>query len=121
MLERGGFFGGHLRHGPVKHGHEPIDLFGLIGMANILRILAVSDGPHGVDDDVAACIQESKERKTGGAAEALEQFFAARGIQILFFFGFLNVDSRLDEVLFKDRLGIRGLDETIEFPAPASP
>lgn len=121
MLESRGLLGRYLRYGLVHHDEKPIDLFRLLRMTDVLRFLAIITGPHRVYEHPAARIHESEKWKPGGTSETFHEIIPAGGVQIVFLFRLLDIDSRHYEILIDDRFGLGGLDETIEFPAPASP
>jgi len=121
MLERAGFLARDLRNCLVHHGEKPIHFLRFRGVPDILRRFAVLSGPVRVRDHVAVRIEEREERQASGSVQALPPFLAAGCVQILLFLRLLNVDTRLDEIFLENRLGFGGLDEPIEFPAPASP
>ena len=91
-------------------------------MADTTGVLAISIGrPDGIDDQLALIIQESEKRNQGGPAQAGKQHIGPRRISL--FRSSLLQHPKMDnhEVLIDDRFDGSGLDETIEFMAPASP
>jgi hypothetical protein len=115
------FFRGHPRSGFIEHDEEPIDLVRLVGVPDVAAFPAVLRGGDRGYDRRAVRGEESEEWNAIGPAEPLQEVFSPRVVEGRLIAVLLSGDIDYDEILVDSRLEPGGLDETIEFLAPASP
>ena len=116
VFEACGFFGFHSGCGFGYHLHKPVDFFGFVGVAYVFL-----SGPQGVGEELSIGVQKCLEGQAGRASQSFAELISAGGVQLLLVAVLFYRDVGDDEVFVEDRLDFGGLDETIEFLAPASP
>src|SRR5579883_840001 len=121
FLDDAPFLCGHSRGGLLQHLHEPIHLMGRIGVADVAGLAAVARRFHGSYQHLAGAVEEDKEGQSSRGAQPLPHFIAAGSIERLLIAVLLNVEAHHHKIFIQNRFDIGGLDETIEFMAPASP
>jgi hypothetical protein len=95
---------------------------GLDGVADVAALRAVACRGDGVRDHLrGGGIEEGEEWEAGASSESFQKRVSSRGVEGGFGVNFVDGNVDGDDVFPEDRVDLFGLNETIEFPAPASP